>query len=188
MYKIDLSNTKRVVAVADDGYDFSDIFGEDVSFIVVENNRSFGNFFGTDYGLFEPVKELSDRFRSNRVLRERAVSLYLGLLGYSSRVVELRGYSQSDWVTGVLVTREMLESGFESLVRDVATWFRGDVFVLCLEELKTFVNVEDVSDVVTRWDVVDSVGCWLIEDRAAFRRACVDSFAIADVDWVVDFV
>lgn len=186
MYKLTLSDTKRIVAVADGDYEFHDVFGDDVSLIVIRNNRDYGSYYGTDYGIDKEVQRLADRFSHSPVSRERAISLYLKLIGYSSRVLELRGYSQSDWATAVLVTRDTADSYLESIASSVNAWFRGDVFTLHLEERKTYANVVDVSDTITKWVSIDAVSGWLIEDRESFKEACFGSFGIPQGDWKVE--
>lgn len=184
-YQLNLSDTKRVVAIADTDYEFTDIFGEDVSLIVIRNNRNYGSYYGTDYGLDRDVQRLADNFIHSPLSRERAITLYLNLLGYSAKVLELRGYSQGDWATAVLVTRDTAQSWLDQIASSVSAWFRGDVFTLCLEEKKTYANVVDVNDKITKWETLDSVGCWVIEDREMFKEACFGSFQIPPGDWQV---
>lgn len=183
-YQLNLSDTNRVIAVEDGDYEFGDVFGGDMSLVIICNKRNYGSYYGTDYGIAGDVQNLADRF-DNPVLRERAITLYLNLLGYSAKVVELRGYSQGDWATGVLIARGECSSWLEQIASSVNAWFRGDVFTLHSQELQTYVNVKNVNDKFTKWVTIDSVGGYVIENREMFKEACVDCFDIPKGDWQV---
>lgn len=78
-------------------------------------------------------------------------------MGYETMELELRGYSQGEWIDVILWVKKGAES--ESILkhtaRDLGCWFRGDVFMVAVEELVTYYGSNDRE--IVRWEILESV-------------------------------
>jgi hypothetical protein len=75
--------------------------------------------------------------------------------------VSLRGYSQGEWMDVLLFTKPesgLYESGRHGLdlIRDdLEAWFRGDVYILSVEEMVVYTAPNGKT--ITRWETVEDV-------------------------------
>lgn len=194
-YTMKLSDTERVVAYTDlQSYDLTDIIGEDYGMFVT--GAGYGvrhNAYGVAGQIQKELDRLANNF-VNRDMQERALCLYLHLLGYAAHPVSLAGYSQGEWLRGVIFrerfddeTDSQIEERFAEIVKYANAWFAGDVFVIAHETLATYVNVTDVHDKITRWQEEDSLGAIVLFDKEDLIEAAHDYFGIPKAEWSVTY-
>jgi hypothetical protein len=90
---------------------------------------------------------------------------YLEKKGLEVLPVALRGYGQSEWMDVLLWTNPNRYGGesksavarnvLSHVARDLGCWFRGDVYVLAVEELITYTAPNGAT--IERWEPVDDV-------------------------------
>jgi hypothetical protein len=194
-YTLKLSNTERVIATPDlQSYDLTEVIGEDYGLFVTSSGYGVRT---SAYGMAgEHQKEL-ERLASNfydRDMQERAIILWLGLLGFAAEAIQLQGYSQGEWMRGVLFRERFVDETKEQLADSLAearkyanAWFAGDIFTIHRETLETYANVTDVHDTITKWQEIDSLGCIVLFDPKDLIEAAHDHFGIPKLDWTVTY-
>ena len=87
---------------------------------------------------------------------------YLSGKGYEVLPVNLRGYSQGEWMDVILWTKKDLYNGeavarnvLDHTARDLGCYFRGDVYVVAVEELVTYYGPDDKT--IQQWETVDHI-------------------------------
>jgi len=87
---------------------------------------------------------------------------YLSGKGYEVLTVNLRGYSQSEWMDVILWTKKDLYNGettarsvLDYTARDLGCWFRGDVYAIAVEELVTYYGPNDKT--IEQWETVEHI-------------------------------
>jgi hypothetical protein len=153
---LEISPTERVaVYIEQDYFPVEDFVGDELGIFTLHKDRSLSNI---ERGEHSPaLYELLNRV--NRDQEESAIGKYLSLHNLHYKFVTLRGYSQSDWADVVIYADDpaILDSD-ESL----KSWFRGDVFMLCHEQLITFTS-SDSDRVIEQWETLDSIGAVILD-------------------------
>jgi len=193
-YTLHLTETERVVAFPDlTSYDFDEVVGPEYSLFVTAAGYSTTSYgYGIDQDLIKNLEHLSGRFL-NVELRERAITLYLGLLGYAAEVIQLRGCSQGEWLRGVIFTDKANATNDETAANMLTNatelanaWFAGDIYAVARERLETYVNVTDVTDTITKWvEIEDPIGAVIIRDGKDLIQFAYDEYQIPKLDWKV---
>jgi hypothetical protein len=86
---------------------------------------------------------------------DEAIHKHLARAGLKSRTVTLRGNSQSEWWTAIVYGEDNEFDGFLNTMTDYLT---GQVFVVRLEKLHTYADVDNADSTHTHWEYVDSIG------------------------------
>jgi hypothetical protein len=195
-YILNLSATERVAAYPEQtSYDFEEIVGYDYGLYVTAAG------YGTRSAVYgvaaTPLQKDLERLAGNFLnveLRERAITLYLGLLGYVANPVQLQGYSQGEWLRGVIfqkrhtgITEDQIRECLGYAAENADAWFKGDIYEVNRERLETYVNVNDVSDTVTKWVSIDGYSGFVISDPSDLIQIACDEFQIPKLDWRVTY-
>jgi hypothetical protein len=170
-----INDTTRVKAYQDeDSYTLDYIVGDELGVYFM---RPYGNYSHHNQG--DLTSELGYLIgKVDRHQEESALGKYLALAGMKYKFVSLQGYSQSDWAEAVIYTNEdyHLDSSAEAL----ATWFRGDIYTVCLEKLETYTSPFG-DKTIERWEVQDSIGCITLSDDYTLETVAKDHFTFAQV-------
>lgn len=174
LYTMQVGATERVSVYADTStYLLEDVIGDDFGVVVLDGPRGLSATYGNIHNLEDAIRGLADKFYRGSCdgwwdKRNRAISLYLNLLGFDSTIQMLRGYSQGDWCEVVLFRERVSgeEPGYKILdtVPYVNAWFAGDVYSIVHECLDTYVNAADPDDAITRWNEVETLYCQMLLD------------------------
>ena len=116
--------------------------------------------------------------RVDREQEESAIGKYLATAGMNYKFVSLRGYSQSDWADVVIYTDEDYDLNASAEALD--TWFKGDIFTVCLEQLHTYTEAS-TGNTIERWEIEDSIGCITFSDDYTLETVANDYFILAQV-------
>lgn len=158
-------------------YDMSPYYLQDILDGVVEvesidTARNITPFTGTT--ISTAVKHFTDRLPTRTEVR-RATELYLTLLDKQFEFVNLQGYSQGDWAD-VVIFRDDFGGNLAGIVKEIECWFRGDIYIVALEEAKTFTAPD--GETITRWDEVDAIGGFINDDLTELKKDAMEAFGI----------
>ena len=132
-----------------------------------------------DDNVQETIRRVTDETESNnhRDLTNEIVHELERIHGLVVLPVSLQGYSQGEWMEVILFVKPGNEPGMvaESILdhirQDFTAWFRGDVYIIALEELITYTAPNGKT--ITRWEGVDEVAAsW---DNYFYERPTVDT-------------
>ena len=195
-YTIQVSYRERVCAYPDmTSYSLEEVIGEDFGVIVLDGPREVRATYGDTHYVEDAVRQLANNFHRDSGRgwwdrRNRAISLYLNLMGFDSTIQMLRGYSQGDWCEIVLFRKRNTiwdREGYNILdtVPYVNAWFAGDIYSIVHEKLETFANVNDPEDTIDQWREVDSISCQMILESKDFVEIAQMEFDITKEDYLV---
>jgi hypothetical protein len=172
LYTMAVTPRERVCVYPDmTSYPLDDVMGEGYGFIVLEGARGLGVTYGDTHGLEDAVRGLADNFYRGSSngwwdKRNRAIGLYLNLMGFDHTIQMLRGSSQGDWAEVVIIRKRSY--GYESNILEsvpyVNAWFAGDVYSVIHEKLECYVNISSPEDTIERWNEIDAFHCQMILD------------------------
>jgi hypothetical protein len=171
---IELTETSRVAAYVDD-YPIDGPFDWGTLFVQTLRHANGMAELTSDDGHREPIKEIlhNNPFTSfDGYSREQldkrnewerdAITKHLTRAGLECRFVELRGYSQGEWLDGVIYASPDYIGDWAGIIAEVQAWYRGDVYTIALEELITYKAAN--GNLITQWESVDAIGgCILTE-------------------------
>lgn len=127
--------------------------------------RGYNGVFA-DTDVCDELKELARETEATnyRDLENEMVD-YLEKKGLEVMTVSLTGYSQGEWMDVLLWTSRdkygtednsaVARSLLSHVARDLGCWFRGDVYVLAVEELVVYTAPNGAT--IERWEIVDNV-------------------------------
>lgn len=195
-YTINMNYRERVCAYPDmTTYNLEDIIGEEYGVIVLESARGLKTIYGNAHYMEDVILGLRDNFYRGSSngwwdKRNRAISLYLNLMGFDCTIQMLRGYSQSEWAEVVIIHKRnvdwhIADYNILDVVPYVNAWFAGDVYSLIHEKLVTYVNPEDPEDMIDHWSEIDSIHCQMILETKDFVEIAQMEFDIPKVDYLV---
>jgi len=173
-----INDTTRVKAYYDeDSHSLDFIVGEDLGVYFIRPTRSYDRHNQGDYT--EQLTELNYkvRYHNNTDMVESAIGKYLALAGMNYKFVSLRGYSQSDWADVVIYTDE--DYDLKSSAEALDTWFKGDIFTVCLEKLETYTSSS--GNTIERWELEDSIGQVIFSKDYTLENVISDYFTLAQV-------
>lgn len=172
---LQISDTLRVKAYYDeDSHSLDFIVGDELGVYFIAPHRDYRRHNQGDY-----TNELGHL--QNRVDREQeqsAIGKYLALAGMNYKFVSLRGYSQSDWADVVIYTDE--DYDLDSSAEALDTWFKGDIFIVCLEKLHTYTELS-TGQTIQRWEIEDSIGAITFSKDYTLETVAKDYFIPAQV-------
>jgi hypothetical protein len=171
------------------------MFGEDnrVSVYYDECQYTADELLGDGFGMFalrldrgyrrQDFGEFTDELNllCNRIdysQYESAIGKYLHLAGQHYRVIQLQGYSQSDWANVIVYSPDdFVETPeFRTALRD---WWRGDVYYLVHERRELFTNT-DGTKTIEQWETVDSISGIMVSDIRELTQICRDTFTLPE--------
>jgi hypothetical protein len=77
--------------------------------------------------------------------------------GMNYKIVHLQGYSQGEWHELIVYGTHDIDV-LSSVGRELDQWYKGDVYVISLEELHTYANVNNTDDTHSHWEVTEAIG------------------------------
>ena len=131
-----------------------------------------------DDNVQETIRRVTDETESNnyRDLTNEIVHELERIHGLVVLPVSLQGYSQGEWMEVVLFVKPgnelggVVENVLDHIRQDLTAWFRGDVYIITLEELITYTAPNGKT--ITRWEGVDDVAAsW---DNYFYERPAVE--------------
>ena len=165
---IPLGDKYRIALHRDDSPMFDNPVSEmegEIGCFPVRTARGYNGVFA-DTETCDELKELARETEATEYsdLQTEMID-YLEKKGLEVMPVSLRGYSQGEW-TDVLLWTSRDKYGVENnsavarnylshVARDLGCWFRGDVYVLAVEELITYTAPNGAT--IDRWEPVDDV-------------------------------
>lgn len=127
--------------------------------------RGYNGFFSGDKNLLEELRREFENSEANTVEdRQNELIHYLEReYGMTVLPVSLTGYSQGEWMDVLLWTKPDADFGGEPVARnvlshtarDLMSYFRGDVYVLAVEELVTYYGPNGKT--IERWETSEDV-------------------------------
>jgi len=168
-----INETTRVRAYYDeDSYSLDYAVGDELGVYTLDISRGYGNIEQGNY-----TKELG--YLQDKLTRdqwESGLGKYLALAGMKYQFVSLRGYSQGDWADVVIYTNEDYDLNASAETLD--TWFKGDIFTVCLEKLEVYTNL--AGNTIERWEIEDSIGCITFSKDYTLETVVNDYFSYAN--------
>jgi hypothetical protein len=169
-----INDTTRVRAYYDeDSYSLDYVVGDDLGVYTLDISRGYKDISQGDYT--EELGRLQDRLTRDQW--ESGIGKYLATAGYTYKFVSLRGYSQGDWADVVIYTNDTYDLTASGEALD--TWFKGDIFTVCLEKLETYTSSS--GNTIERWEIEDSIGCITFSDDYTLETVANDYFTLAQV-------
>lgn len=164
---LEISETVRVAAYWD--YDAGSPFDWDSVFVQTLRQADRLSPLSSDDGHAGPIAEIlhNNPFTSfdgytRAQLDKRdewdrdAITKHLTRAGFECRFLELRGNSQGEWHDIVVYAEVGNITEWDYLAREVAAWYRGEVYLLALERLETYTN--ENGKTINQWETVDAIG------------------------------
>lgn len=171
---LQLTDTLRVKAYYDeDSYSPDFIVGDELGIFTLRPNHRY-RFDQGDYTT--QLGYLTDRVSHDQA--ESAIGKYLALAGMKYQFVSLQGYSQGEWAEVVIYTDQDYDLTASAEALD--TWFKGDIFTVCLEKLHTYTE-DSTGQTIQRWEVEDSIGAITFSDDYTLQTVANDYFSLAQV-------
>jgi hypothetical protein len=164
-----LTESTRITARYDTmTYAIEDIIGDECGVVSLEIARNLmpikQDLWAT--GLADDILRLTDNFiYKDSELRERAITRYLNLKDCDSLIVNLQGYSQSEWARVVIFNTRGSDQKLTDIKNALDEWFKGDIYSIHSQVLETYTNDTDPSDKIYDWQTRDSLYCNLATDK-----------------------
>ena len=194
LYVMQLSSTERVAVYPDTStYLLEDVIGEEYGVIVLDGPRGLTAVYGDGFQLEDIIRGLADNFYRGSSpgwwdKRNRAIHLYLNLMGFDSVIHTLQGHSQGDWAEVVILRKRSYgnETEIVEVVKYINAWFAGDVYSIVRESFDTYVNAADPDDTITRWNEIDAFHCqMMLYVREELPNLASIEFGIPAADWKI---
>lgn len=171
---IEINDALRVAAYFDEN-NTDGPFDWGTLFVQTLRVARFMSELTSDDGHREPIKEIlhNNPFTSfdgytraqldKRDEWERdAITKHLTRAGLECRFIELRGYSQGEWLDAVIYATPEYVGDWAGIVAEVEAWYRGDIYTLALEELQTYTAAN--GNTLEQWESVDAIGSCIITE------------------------
>jgi hypothetical protein len=155
---------------------FEDILGDLVSVQTLEIDRFLGEIKTQDEHR-GPIAEILERHGRRTAETETAISKHLSRAGKTYQFVSLRGYSQGEWAEVVIYADKEVTENLNGAADELKSWFRGDIYNITLETLKTY-KAED-GESLARWEIEDALGMMLISDSYGIKNRDIDWHTLA---------
>lgn len=160
--QIELKNGQRLALWPEYGpVALEDVLGDLVSYQTIDIARNL-LAISTDDEHSGPISEIVARLRDDTDAMEKAIGKHLTRAGMSFEFVSLRGYSQGEWAEIVIYAPAETITEWAGVANDFKAWFRGDVFDLELQTLKTY-TAQD-GGILARWEHDQITGLVLISE------------------------
>jgi hypothetical protein len=172
-YQTTLNNEQRLALWPELGQvDLEDILGDLIGVQTLSIDR-FLSEIKTDDKHRDPIAEIVERHGRRTTETETAISKHLTRAGMNYQFVSLRGYSQGDWAEVVIYAEAETIGNLNGAANELRAWFRGDIFNITLETLKTYTATDGES--LARWEIEDAVGGMVISKSYGEKNG--------DIDW-----
>jgi hypothetical protein len=172
-YQTTLNNEQRLALWPELGQvDLEDILGDLIGVQTLSIDR-FLSEIKTDDKHRDPIAEIVERHGRRTTETETAISKHLSRAGMNYQFVSLRGYSQGDWAEVVIYAEAETIGNLNGAADELRAWFRGDIFNITLETLKTYTATDGES--LARWEIEDAVGGMVISKSYGEKNG--------DIDW-----
>jgi hypothetical protein len=155
---------------------FEDILG-DLVMIQTLSAARFLSEIRTDDSHRGPIAEIVERHWQDATERDKAISKHLSRAGMTYQFVSLRGYSQGEWAEVVIYADKEVTENLNGAADELKSWFRGDIYNITLETLKTY-KAED-GESLARWEIEDALGMMLISDSYGIKNRDIDWHTLA---------
>lgn len=99
--------------------------------------------------------------------RETVTAKIASRSGLESKVITLRGYSQSEWHDVVIYWNPELISDISGLLDELRGWYRGDVYNVYLEQRTEYKSND--GRFIYEWDILDCIGGVIFHDSHEFN-------------------
>jgi hypothetical protein len=172
-YQTTLNNEKRLALWPELGQvDLEDILGDLIGVQTLSIDRFLSEIKTNDKHR-DPIAEIVERHGRRTTETETAISKHLNRAGMNYQFVSLRGYSQGDWAEVVIYADGDTIGNLNGAADELRAWFRGDIFNITLETLKTYTAPDGES--LARWEIEDAVGRMVISKSYGEKNG--------DIDW-----
>jgi hypothetical protein len=172
-YQTTLNNEKRLALWPELGQvEFEDILGDLIGVQTLSIDRFLSEIKTNDKHR-DPIAEIVERHGRRTTETETAISKHLNRAGMNYQFVSLRGYSQGDWAEVVIYADGDTIGNLNGAADELRAWFRGDIFNITLETLKTYTAPDGES--LARWEIEDAVGGMVISKSYGEKNG--------DIDW-----
>lgn len=172
-YETTLNNGQRLALWPEYGpIGYEDIVGDLIGVQTLDIDRGLAPIQTKDEHR-DQIAEIIERLGRRGEETETAISKHLTRAGLSYEFVSLRGYSQSDWAEVVIYGDKEFFGSLKTEAIVLDAWFKGEVYNLTLENLKTY-TAED-GESLGRWEIEDAIGQICISESYGIRDF--------DIDW-----
>ena len=172
-YQTTLNNEKRLALWPELGQvDLEDILGDLIGVQTLSIDRFLSEIKTNDKHR-DPIAEIVERHGRRTTETETAISKHLSRAGMTYQFVSLRGYSQGDWAEVVIYADGETIGNLNGAADELRAWFRGDIFNITLETLKTYTAADGES--LARWEIEDALGGMVISESYGLKNR--------DIDW-----
>jgi hypothetical protein len=172
-YQTTLNNEKRLALWPELGQvDLEDILGDLIGVQTLSIDRFLSEIKTNDKHR-DPIAEIVERHGRRTTETETAISKHLNRAGMNYQFVSLRGYSQGDWAEVVIYADGDTIGNLNGAADELKAWFRGDIYNITLETLKTYTAPDGES--LARWQIEDAVGGMVISKSYGEKNG--------DIDW-----
>jgi hypothetical protein len=172
-YQTTLNNGQRLALWPElEQWQFDDIVGDLIGVQTLSVAR-FLSEIKTEDKHRGPIAEIVERHGGQTKETETAISKHLSRAGMNYQFVSLRGYGQGDWAEIVIYADAETVGNLNGAADEVKAWFRGDIFTLSLDTLKTYQAADGES--LARWETEDALSLIVISDSYGMKNL--------DIDW-----
>ena len=172
-YQTTLNNEKRLALWPELGQvEFEDILGDLIGVQTLSIDRFLSEIKTNDKHR-DPIAEIVERHGRRTTETETAISKHLNRAGMNYQFVSLRGYSQGDWAEVVIYADGETIGNLNGAADELRAWFRGDIFNITLETLKTYTAPD--GETLARWEIEDALGGMVISESYGLKNR--------DIDW-----
>jgi len=171
-YETTLNKEQRLALWPELGQvDFVDVLGDLISVQTLDIDR-FLSEIKTEDKHRGPIAEIIERHGRRETETETAISRHLTRAGMNYQFVSLRGYGQGDWAEVVIYAEAETIGNLNGAADTLRAWFRGDIFTLTLETLKTYKATDGES--LARWEIEDALGLMVISESYGEKNGNID--------------
>lgn len=172
-YQTTLNNGQRLALWPElEQVEFEDILGDLIGIQTLAIDRFLSEIKTNDKHC-DPIAEIVERHGRLQTETRTAISKHLSRAGMTYQFVSLRGYSQGEWAEVVMYADSETIGNLNGAADELRAWFRGDIFTLCLEDLKTYTAPDGES--LARWEIEDALGGMVISESYGLKNR--------DIDW-----
>ena len=172
-YQTTLNNEKRLALWPELGQvELEDILGDLIGVQTLSIDRFLSEIKTNDKHR-DPIAEIIERHGRRTTETETAISKHLSRAGMNYQFVSLRGYGQGDWAEVVIYAEADTIGNLNGAADELRAWFRGDIFNITLETLKTYTAPD--GETLARWEIEDALGGMVISESYGLKNR--------DIDW-----
>lgn len=113
-------------------------------------------------GETEAINEIYDRLGSNTEALQAAITKHFERQDKTCVFLDLNGYSQGEWCEVVLYANKTDIYDWPSVIAEVRSYWRGDVFTAALEKLKVY-TASDFTQ-IGEWEAEDQIVGVILSD------------------------